>query len=207
MLKDRMENEYINQCNTIISNYKHAEEVVKGNMLSPEDVQYIESFKSSLILDMVNWKENTYRANKILFKMMELDLVASELAMDITSTLFFWPEKLRQILDDMEESHRIQRNQQEHILKERREAFEIRAGDYADKIGVVETFREIRDCDKVMESMRSLNESITQLREERQIINKHEKLLFDYESPFEVFKKVEDNFTPYYDLWSTVDQF
>ena len=44
-------------------------------MKSPEDVQFVEAFKSSLILDLINWKEASYKAQKILFKLMDIDLI------------------------------------------------------------------------------------------------------------------------------------
>jgi len=207
ILKSRMEEAYIGQCSVIINNFNNAEEVVRGNMFSPEEVQYIEAFKNSLILDTVNWKESAYRAHKILFQLMELDLVPNEQVMEATTALHFWPGKLRQTLEDVEEQHRTQRYQQERILKKEREHFEIKIEDYAEKMQIIETFKEIKDCDKVMETVSKLEGDINELRQQRDLINTHERLLFDYESPFEIFVKVEANFNPYSELWNNINKF
>ncbi len=207
ILKDRMESAFIAECKTITKSYKNAEGVIRRDMTSPEEVQYIEAFKSSLILDTINWREGEYKAHKILFKLMDINLIASEKVMKVTKRLHFWPERLRLTLDDVEERHKAQRAEQEQKLREKRERFEVRAGKYSLKIGVVESFREIKDYQKVMETMSKLERKIGGLEEERQTINKHEKLLFDFESPFEVFVNVKAAFTPYCELWKAIDQF
>lgn len=207
MLKSRMEEVYIAQCSVVINNFKHAEEVVRGNMSCPEEVQHIEAFKNSLILDTVNWKESAYKAHKILFQLMEVDLVPSEEVMETTATMHFWPEKLRLILEEVEDQHHDQRKYQERLLREQRERFDVRAEDYAEKMQIVGTFKEIKDYDKVMETINKLEEEMNELREQRELINKHERLLFDYESPFDVFVKVEANFVPYCELWNSVSRF
>ena len=207
ILRERMETAYVAECKTITKSYKNAEDVIKRDMTSPEEVQYVEAFKSSLILDTVNWREGEYTAHKILFKLMDINLIASEKVMKITKKLHFWPERLRQILEEVEERHHSQRAEQEQKLREKRERFEIRAGKYSLKIGVVESFKEIKDYQKVMETMSKLELKINALEAERETINKHEKLLFDFESPFEVFANVRAAFSPYCEIWKAVDQF
>jgi len=207
IVKEKMESVYYKQCAKINEKYENAEKILGQDMNSPEEVQAIEGFKSSLILETVNWKEDSYKAHKILYKLLELNLIPSEDVIQITKKLYCWPNKLRQILEDVEEKHKAQRAEQEQILKEKRERFEGRAGKYSLKISIVETFKEIKDYQKVMETMTKLERKITGLNEEREIINRHEKLMFDYESPFEVFMKLKTSFTPYIEIWKAIESF
>ena len=207
ILKDKMEDIYIIQCGEIIENYSNAVSILKTPMTSPNETQYIEAFKASLILDTVNWKEDAYKANKILFTLIDIDLIPSEEVMNITTELHFWPSKLRQVTEEVDEPHRVQREQQEKLLRQRRSTFEKEASQFAKKIPALETFREIKDCKKIMETISALEAEINTLKEQRRTINECEKMLFDFETSFDAFNKVDSEFRSYWELWKSVETF
>lgn len=207
MLKDKMEETYMSKCGDILESYSKAADVLRTPMTSPGEVQFIEAFKCSLILDTASWKEDAYRASKVLFALLDADLIPSERTVLTAAKLHSWPHTLRLIAEEVDEPHRVQREQQEKLLRQRRAAFEADSSQFAKKIPVLETFREIKDCKKVMEAISVLEAQLNHLNEQRRTINEHEKLLFDFETPFDAFNKVNDEFAPYFELWKSVEAF
>ena len=207
ILQTKLEGIYIDDAKQIAKHYKNAVTTIQQDLKTPEEVQYIESFKASLYLDILSWQESVYKAHKILFKLLDMNLTVSDKTMRITKKLYLWPSKLRATLDAVDDRHKSDRASQEQILKERRDRFEAKTGKYSLGIHSVETFAEIKDYQKYMVEVLKWEKKVNKLESEREIINKHENCLFGYMSPFEEFIKLKAGFMPHCELWKSIEEF
>ena len=96
----QIENQVIHNFKQICAQYDEIEKTLHDSLQSADDVVAMETYKNSLVVDLVVVLEKCNQNRKLLFYLVDIDHCVGEVAQQYTKQIYEWPSKLTKILEE-----------------------------------------------------------------------------------------------------------
>ena len=172
---------------------------------TPHDVVDMERYKNNLLLELGNLNEKSFENRKSIFFLMHNDKMYEEETWASVKELHLWPSRLNAHMDRCDERHRNERNEIENYVIKKKEIFEGLMIQLDELTQEVSTWGDLYAYRMVIDKINDFQHQIEDYEEQMLEISQEEMMLFGYKSGFDAFLKIKKFFSPFYELWTNVN--